>query len=60
MIDYEYDFWGTKMKLRKQSVTVLERGDSSVSVSEDLRGSQLADKEDRAIEDGQYVMEYVN
>ena len=48
------------MKLRKQSVTVLERGDSSVSVSEDLRGSQLADKEDRAIEDGQYVMEYVN
>lgn len=60
VIDYEYDFWGTKMKLRKQSVTVLERGDSSVSVSEDLRGSQLADKEDRAIEDGQYVMEYVN
>lgn len=60
VIDYEYDFWGTKMKLRKQSVTVLERGDSEISVSEDLRGSQLADKEDRAISDGQYVMEYVN
>lgn len=60
VIDYEYDFWGTKMKLRKQSVTVLERGDADVSVSEDLRGSQLADKEDRAIEDGKYVMEYVN
>lgn len=60
VIDYEYDFWGTKMKLRKQSVTVLERGDTQISVSEDLRGSQLADKEDRAISDGQYVMEYVN
>ena len=29
-------------------------------VAEDLRGQQLADKEDRAIEDGKYVMEYVN
>lgn len=60
VIDYEYDFWGTKMKLRKQSVTVLERGDTEISIAEEMRGTQLADKEDRAISDGQYVMEYVN
>lgn len=60
VIDYEYDFWGTKMKLRKQTVTVIERSDSDVSVSEEMRGTYLADKEDRAIEDEKYVMEYVN
>ena len=59
-VDYNYNFWGTQMKAVKQSVTVLERSDTIVSVQEDLRGTKLCDKEDRAIEDGKSVMEYVN
>lgn len=48
------------MKVTKTSVTVLERSDSYVSVSEDLSNRQLADREDRALTDGQTVMEYVD
>lgn len=47
------------MKVVKTSVTVLERSDKAVSIAEDLSYRQVADREDRALEDGQTVMEYV-
>lgn len=56
--------WGgfmtsANMKVVKTSVTVLERSDTNVSISEDLSYRQVADREDRALSDGQTVMEYV-
>ena len=41
------------------SVTVIERSDSTVSIQEDLSYRSIADREDRALEDGATVMEYV-
>ena len=57
--------WGgvlssASMKVVKTSVTVVERSDKYVSIEEDLSYQQIADKEDRALTDGQTVMEYVN
>lgn len=57
--------WGgvlssSSMKVVKTSVTVAERSDKYVSIEEDLSYQQVADKEDRALTDGQTVMEYVN
>ena len=57
--------WGgvlssASMKVVKTSVTVAERSDKYVSIEEDLSYQQVADKEDRALTDGQTVMEYVN
>ena len=65
--DYVYlieNSWGgfmssSSMKVVKTSVTVLERGDKAVSIAEDLSYRQVADREDRALTDGQTVMEYV-
>jgi len=56
--------WGgfmsqSSMKVKKTTVTVLDRSDTAVSIAEDLSYQQLADREDRALEDGQTVMEYV-
>ncbi|MGN1021179.1 MAG: biotin/lipoyl-binding protein [Aristaeellaceae bacterium] len=48
------------MKVKKTTVTVLERGDKTVSIAEDLSWQEVADREDRALEDGQTVMEYVD
>lgn len=47
------------MKVIKTSVTVIERSDSTVSIQEDLSYRSIADREDRALEDGATVMEYV-
>ncbi|MBQ8162502.1 MAG: efflux RND transporter periplasmic adaptor subunit [Clostridia bacterium] len=47
------------LKVVKTSVTVLDRSDRAVSISEDLSHQQIADREDRALSDGQTVMEYV-
>jgi len=47
------------MKVKKTQVTVLERSDTVISIAEDMSYQQLADREDRALEDGQTVMEYV-
>ncbi|MGN0779904.1 MAG: hypothetical protein ACI4MJ_12185, partial [Aristaeellaceae bacterium] len=66
--DYVYlieHSWGgfmsqSGMKVTKTSVTVLERGDKTVSIAEDLSWQEVADREDRALEDGQTVMEYVD
>lgn len=57
--------WGgvlssSSMKVVKTRVTVVERSDKYVSIEEDLSYQQVADKEDRALTDGQTVMEYVN
>ena len=49
----------SSMKIVKTNVTVLERSDKSVSLSDDLTYQQVADREDRALSDGQSVMEYV-
>lgn len=56
--------WGgfmssASMKVVKTPVTVLEKSDKTVSISEDLSYQKLADREDRALTDGQTVMEYV-
>ena len=48
------------MKVVKTGVTVIERSDKVVSVAEDFGYQQIADREDRALSDGQAVMEYVN
>lgn len=47
------------MKVVKTSVTVVEHGDTMVSVREDLSYQNIADREDRALKDGCTVMEYV-
>lgn len=46
--------------LQKTSVTVLEKADKMVSIAEDLQWSEIADREDRALSDGQAVMDYVD
>lgn len=48
------------MKVTKTSVTVLERGDTMVSVEEDLSYQDIASGEDRALTDGCAVMEYLD
>lgn len=50
----------SSMKVVKTSVTVLEHSDTYMSISEDLSYQQVADREDRALSDGQTVMEYVD
>lgn len=47
------------MTVVKTPVTVIERSDKAVSIEEDLSYQQIADREDRALSDGQAVMEYV-
>lgn len=56
--------WGAlengRLAVRKTPVTVLGRSEQYVSIVEDLMGMQIADKEDRPIEDGSPVMEYMS
>lgn len=51
---------GTHMELRKRTVTVLDKSDKTASIAEDLTGLSIADREDRSIEDGARVMEYID
>ncbi|MBO4299326.1 MAG: hypothetical protein J5998_11050 [Clostridia bacterium] len=51
-------FGGTQMKVQKVSVTVLNESASAVSVAEDLTRSQIIYMEDRALSEGDAVMEY--
>ncbi len=53
-------FFGKQMYVTKTDVTVIERSDTLVSIQEDMSYSQLADKEDRALENNKAVMEYIN
>lgn len=46
--------------ISKQAVTVLEKSDQVVSLSDDLSYREIADREDRALSDGQAVMDYVD
>lgn len=50
----------SSMKVTKTSVTVLERGDTMVSVEEDLSYQKIASGEDRALSDNCSVMEYID
>ena len=50
----------SNMTVKKTSVTVIESSSSAVSIEEDLSYQSIADREDRALEDGATVMEYVN
>ena len=47
-------------KISKSAVTVLEKSDQVVAVSEDLSYREIADREDRALSEGQAVMDYVD
>lgn len=51
-------FGGTQLKVVKQTLTVLNESSSIVSVSEDLSRSSIIYMEDRAINEGDTVMEY--
>lgn len=59
----EHDWGGfmssSRMKVVKFSVTVLEKSGKAVSIAEDLAYQQIADREDRALTDGQTVMKYI-
>lgn len=44
----------------KQTVSVLEKSDQIVSLGDDLSYREIADREDRALTDGQAVMDYVD
>lgn len=46
--------------LEKTAVTVLEKTDKMVSIAEDILWTEIADREDRALSDGQAVMDYVD
>ena len=49
----------SRMTVEKTTVTVLDRNDTVVSIAEDYTYQQLADREDRGLEDKMTVMEYV-
>lgn len=44
---------------KKTPVTVIDRGETVVSIQEDLNYQSIIDQADRAVEDGKPVMEYV-
>ena len=52
-------FAGERMEVEKMNVTVLARSGKVVSVAEEMQNFRLADQEDRSIDDGSTVMEYV-
>lgn len=51
---------GNGMTVKKQTVTVLEKSDKAYSISESLDWQEIADREDRPLEDGKAVMNYVD
>ena len=59
--DYSYgSFLSTSnIKAKKTTVTVIDRSDTEVSVSEDLSNQSIIDKADRTVTDGKPGMEYV-
>lgn len=58
--DYSGFLGSSSLKAVKTSVTVLERGDTMVSIDEDMSYQEIASGEDRALSDGCTVMEYVD
>lgn len=51
---------GSEYTVQKSTVTILEKTDKMVSLGEDLQYTEIADREDRALTDGQAVMDYVD
>ncbi|MCE5342199.1 MAG: hypothetical protein LLF96_01235 [Eubacteriales bacterium] len=62
LIQYNYSgFLGSSsIKVIKTGVDVVERGDTMVSVQQELDYAEIADREDRALTDGCTVMKYVD
>jgi hypothetical protein len=58
--DYSGFLGSSAMKVVKTSVTVLERGDTMVSIEEDITYQEIAGGEDRPLSDGCTVMEYLD
>ena len=58
--DYSGFLGSHSMKVVKTSVSVLERGDTMVSIRESMDYQDIAAGEDRALSDGCTVMEYVD
>ena len=66
--DYVYRIersWGgflgsSSMKVVKYPVNVLERGDTVVSIQQEMDYQEIADGEDRALTDGGTVMQYID
>ena len=60
----EYKYGGflssSSMIARKTEVTVIDRGDTAVSIEQDLGYQSIIDRADRALEDGKPVMEYTD
>jgi len=61
----ERNYWRSgitdeSMKIRKMTVTVLDKSDRLVAIAEELWGVQIAYREDRPLTDGATVMEYLN
>ena len=46
--------------VKKTPVTLVEKSDKMVSITDELSYNEIADQEDRTISDGQQVMEYVD
>lgn len=59
VVEDQNSFWGQQKKVRKQSVHIIERSDTQCSIEEELWGQSIADGEDRSIQDGSSVMEYL-
>ena len=53
-------FSGDTLVVKRRLVTVLGRSDDTVSISESMYDEQLVQHEDRAIGDGDAVMEYLD
>lgn len=51
---------GAGYTVQKTEVHILEKTDKIVSLSDDLQYMEIADREDRALSDGQAVMDYVD
>ena len=49
----------SRMTVEKANVTVIDRNDTVVSIQEEYNYQQLADREDRGLDDKMTVMEYV-
>lgn len=62
LIQYNYGsvLSGSSMYVQKTTVTVIDKTDKQYSIQEDLTYQEIADREDRTIQDKQTVMEYID
>lgn len=62
LIDYERGglFSGSGYVARKREVTVIDTSARQAAIEDELGRSEIADREDRPLEDGRAVMEYID